>query len=251
MQDHIPFEEIPIGAGGIVLRQSTIPRMRDGRMSEHLEAIAEETQDRIRKMRSDAEAADVTPNQELNALVQVQGDTAAAFPRVKPLTGTSGDELGEELSDEHALVLIVGIAVVRDGHGRWVAPDGYEAEDRPCYRVDDGHRARRMVGNRVVAINAHDAMARLHDRHDAEQVPIGVTIIGQHFENNRRILIGGNRQILSNRFTPRHLRDVAAASIPTTAGEGQKKTSSRNDTEDGSGPFLQYSSGFSAEATQA
>ena len=60
------------------------------------------------------------------------------------------------------------------------------------------------VGDRVIGINAHGAMARLHDRHDAEQVPIGVTIIGQYFDNNRRILIRGNREIASNRFTPLH-----------------------------------------------
>ena len=101
-------------------------------------------------------------------------------------------------------------------------------------------------------------MARLHDRHDAEQVPIGVTIIGQYFDNNRRILIRGNREIPSNRFTPLHrcwpaqLRHVAAASIPTTTGEGQQKTTRRHDTEDGASPFLQDTSGFSAvEVDQA
>ena len=50
MHDHIPFEEIPIGTGGIVLRQGPIPRMGDGRMSEHLKAIAEEAQNRVGEM---------------------------------------------------------------------------------------------------------------------------------------------------------------------------------------------------------
>lgn len=34
MHDHIPAEEIPISAGGIVLRQGPISSMGDGRMSE-------------------------------------------------------------------------------------------------------------------------------------------------------------------------------------------------------------------------
>jgi hypothetical protein len=75
MHGHIPAEEIPIGMGCIVLRQGSIPRMGDGCMSEHLEAIPEEAQDRIREMRSDTEAADVTPNLELEVLIQVHGET--------------------------------------------------------------------------------------------------------------------------------------------------------------------------------
>jgi hypothetical protein len=51
--------------------------MRDGCVSKHLKAVPEEAQDRVGELRPDAEAADVTPNQELNALVQVQGETAA------------------------------------------------------------------------------------------------------------------------------------------------------------------------------
>lgn len=75
MHDHIPFEEIPIHTGCIVLRQGMIPGVGDGRASKHLKAIPEEAQDRVREMRSDAEAADVTPNQELEVLVQVHGET--------------------------------------------------------------------------------------------------------------------------------------------------------------------------------
>jgi hypothetical protein len=95
-------------------------------------------------------------------------------------------------------------------------------------------------------------MARLHDRHNAEQVPIGVTIIGQYFENNRRILISGNRKILSDRFTPihrclpPHLRHVAATSIPTAAGEGQQKAANDDGAEEAAGPSLPPSPEFAA-----
>jgi hypothetical protein len=95
-------------------------------------------------------------------------------------------------------------------------------------------------------------MARLYDRDDAEQVPIGVTLIGQYFENNRRILISGNREILSDRFasphrclTP-HLRHVTATSIPTAAGEGQKKAANDDGAEAGAGPSLSPSPEFAA-----
>jgi hypothetical protein len=100
-------------------------------------------------------------------------------------------------------------------------------------------------------------MARLHKRHDAEQVPIGVTIIGQYFENNRRILIGGNREILSNWFTPPyrclppHLRHVTAASIPTTAGEGQKKAANDDGAKAGAGPSLPPSEFTASELDEA
>jgi hypothetical protein len=87
---------------------------------------------------------------------------------------------------------------------------------------------------------------------------MGVTIIGQNFEYNRCILIRGNRQIPSNRFMPLHrcgpaqLRHVAAASIPTTTGEGQKKTARRRDTEHCTSPVLQGTSEFPAlEVEQA
>ena len=79
MHDYIPAEETPISMSCIILRQGPISSMGDGRMSEHLKAIAEEAQDRVREMRSDAEAADVTPNQELEMLVQVQGETTANY----------------------------------------------------------------------------------------------------------------------------------------------------------------------------
>jgi hypothetical protein len=48
----------------------------------------------------------------------------ASFPGIKALAGSAGDELGEELGDEHALVLIVGIAVVGDRHRHGMPPTG-------------------------------------------------------------------------------------------------------------------------------
>ena len=77
MQSHIPAEERPIGTGVIVLPERPIPSLGDRLASEHLKAILEQARGRSGEMRADAEAAHVPTNQELEALVQVHGDTAA------------------------------------------------------------------------------------------------------------------------------------------------------------------------------
>ena len=77
MQSHIPAEERPIGTGAIVLPERPIPGLGDRLTSEQLKAIAEQARHGGGEMRAEAEAADVSPHEELEVLVQVHGGAAA------------------------------------------------------------------------------------------------------------------------------------------------------------------------------
>jgi hypothetical protein len=68
MQGHIPAEERPIGTGGIVLPERSIPSLGDRPASEHLKARPEHARRGGGDLRADAKATDVPPSKSWKGL---------------------------------------------------------------------------------------------------------------------------------------------------------------------------------------
>lgn len=84
---------------------------------------------------------------DLTGIVHREGADDPLFPEIAPLARAVGDEFGEDLRDEDALVFVMPVAVVSDRNSGGIPSEVHGPDNLPRLGLDDGDGAFGVVGD--------------------------------------------------------------------------------------------------------